>query len=126
LPEIKTYQGLLDLDFILTRPEQKPFSVSEVLGKNISTSAITLKLEEPSQDLTYETYNNVLNSLSLKVNFTPTPAFNEEYIAIGSKPGELTRFIDPSDGILRIYNLINTSEQRVKFSLSKSIDSGKI
>jgi hypothetical protein len=42
LPEIKTYEDFLDIDFILTRPDQKPFSLAEVVGKDISTTAIKL------------------------------------------------------------------------------------
>jgi hypothetical protein len=95
LPEIKTYEGLLDIDFILTRPQQKPFSVSDIIGKNISASAIKLELEEPAQKLTYEAFTNVLNTLSLKVKFGQTLATSSEYTAIGTNPSELTRFIDP-------------------------------
>ena len=60
------------------------------------------------------------------MKFGQTLAPNSEYTAIGTNPSELTRFIDPSDGIMKIYNLINTSEQRVRFSVRGGIDPDKI
>ena len=108
LPEISNNEGIPDLDFLLTRPGQKPFSVAEVLGKQISATAISLKLQEPPQDLSYEAYTNIMNELSLKIKFSSPPEKNKEYTVLGSNPSELTRFVDPKDGILRIYRLINT------------------
>ena len=108
LPEISNNEGIPDLDFLLTRPGQKQFSLAEVLGKQISATAISLKLQEPPQDLSYEAYTNIMNELSLKIKFSSLPEKNKEYTVLGSNPSELTRFVDPKDGILRIYRLINT------------------
>jgi hypothetical protein len=76
LPEIKPVEGILDLDLILRREGQKAFSMNEVTNKEISKTAITLKIEDLPQDLSYEAYTNILNYLSIKVNFANPPSLN--------------------------------------------------
>jgi hypothetical protein len=76
--------------------------------------------------LTFEVYTNVLNSLVIKTKFSKPPASNTKNTLIGSKPGELTRFINPRTNILSIYNLVNTVDEIVKFSMPGNNDPKKI
>ena len=39
---------MIELDFLLTRKENKPFSTNDILGQSISRSAITVNVEEPA------------------------------------------------------------------------------
>ena len=68
----------------------------------------------------------MVNELSLKIKLTETISINKEYIAIGSDPKELTRFVDPVDNIMKIYNLLITQERMVKFSIPEQVDPAKV
>jgi hypothetical protein len=83
-------------------------------------------MEDPPQDLTYESFKNVVNSLSISINYASPPESNKKYTIIGSKPQELTRFIDPTKNILRIYKLVNKDIQKVFFSIPEEKDQSKI
>ena len=95
------------------RDGAKGFNFSEVISQTLNKSAIKLGLRSNSESLDFQPSVSVLQQIELKVERPKVTPEGETFQIVGSNPGLLTTFVNPTTSIATNYFLVETEPQEV-------------
>lgn len=115
----------ITLELRLFREGGKGFKFSEVVSQELKNTALKLSLKDSSESLTFQASVSVLQQIELKVQKPSVDPQAGSFIIIGSEPGLLTTYINPTTQLATNYILVESQTQEIEI-LNDSVPEDKV